>query len=74
VHKTSVADLDPGSVAFLTSPGSGMEKNPDPGSEMNIPDLIFENLKVFWVKNTSIHLCGTGILSTLDPGSGYCTG
>jgi hypothetical protein len=27
---SSVADPDPGSGAFLT-PGSGMEKNPDPG-------------------------------------------
>jgi hypothetical protein len=29
--------LDPGS-------GSGMEKNPDPGSRMKIPNLIFEYL------------------------------
>jgi hypothetical protein len=34
---------DPGSSAFLTTPGSGM----------NIPDLIFENLvSDFLVKNT----------------------
>ncbi len=31
-----VADPDPGSGASLT-PGSGMEKNPDPGSAINIP-------------------------------------
>jgi hypothetical protein len=36
-------DPDPGSGASLI-PGSGMEKNPDPGSEMNIFELIFENL------------------------------
>ncbi len=44
----NVAELDPGSGAFLT-PGSGIRigdgKNPDPGSGsgMNTPDLIFEN-------------------------------
>jgi hypothetical protein len=28
-----------------------MEKNPEPGSGMNIPDLIFESLlSVFWLK------------------------
>jgi hypothetical protein len=28
-------------------------KNPEPGSRMNFPDLIFENLvSVLWVKNT----------------------
>ncbi len=43
----SVADLDPGSGAFFTS-GSGMGKNPDPGSEINIPDHISEIL----VKNS----------------------
>jgi hypothetical protein len=38
-------------MLFLTPGfGSGMEKNAEPGSEMNIPDLIFENR--FWVKNT----------------------
>jgi hypothetical protein len=41
-----------GSAAFLT-PGSGMEENSEPGSEINIPDLIFETLvSVFRVKNT----------------------
>ncbi len=42
---TSVAD--PGSGAFLTpDPGSGVEKIQiqDPGSEMDISYLIFENL------------------------------
>ena len=52
--------------------GSGMEKNPDPGSGMNIPDLIFENWEsVFWVKKNYLHFwCGSGswIFSTLDPG------
>jgi hypothetical protein len=47
-----VADLDPGSGAFL-APGSGMDKNLDAGFDMNIPDLNFENLvSVFRVKNT----------------------
>jgi hypothetical protein len=43
--KTSV--VNPGSGAFLTpDPGSGVEKIQiqDPGSEMDIPYLIFENL------------------------------
>ncbi len=36
---------------------------------MNNPDLIFENLvTVFWVKNTEMIWCKSGILSTLDPG------
>jgi|LakMenEpi03Aug12_release.lakeMendotaPanAssembly.Ray.scaffolds.fasta_scaffold3314934_1 hypothetical protein len=40
--------LDSG--AYLTLE-SGMAINPDAGSGMNIPDLIFENLiLVFWVK------------------------
>jgi hypothetical protein len=57
--KTSVADPDPGSGAFLT-PGSGIRntgwvKNqdpyPDPGSGMNNPDHISESLEtMFWVK------------------------
>jgi hypothetical protein len=55
---------DLGSSAFLT-PGSGMGKNPDPGSasEMNNPDHFLESLEtIFWVK----------ILKFLDadPGSG----
>jgi len=46
----SDADPDPGPGAFLTPLSrirvrdSGRKKNPDPGSRMNIPDLIFENL------------------------------
>jgi hypothetical protein len=37
----SVADPNPRPEAFLTpDPGFGMEKNPDPGSAMNIPDYI----------------------------------
>ncbi len=44
-----VADLDPGSGAFLT-PGSGMGKNPVSGSGMNNPDHISESLKtIFWL-------------------------
>jgi hypothetical protein len=39
-------------VLFLI-PGSGMEKNPQPGSGINIPDLIFENIvSFFWIKST----------------------
>jgi hypothetical protein len=40
---------DPGTGSFLT-PGSGIGKNPDPGSVMNILDLVFKNS--FWVENT----------------------
>jgi hypothetical protein len=37
----SIADPDLRPEAFLTSdPGFGMEKNPDPGTAMNIPDYI----------------------------------
>jgi hypothetical protein len=38
-------------------PGSRMEKSPEPGSGMNIPDLNFKNLVpvlVLWVENTQI--------------------
>jgi hypothetical protein len=51
---TSAADPDPGSGAFdrwIRDPG--WKRNPDPGSGMNIPDLIFDNLiSGFWVKST----------------------
>ncbi len=47
--------LTPGSGAFLTS-GSGFrdgEKNPDPGSGIDIPDYFSESVEiVFWIKNT----------------------
>jgi hypothetical protein len=46
-HRTSVADLDLGSGAILT-PGSGMEKNPDPKSGMNTPDHISESLETIF--------------------------
>ena len=46
--KSSVADPDPGSGAFLT-PGSGMGKKS--GSGTDNPDHISESLEViFWVK------------------------
>jgi hypothetical protein len=50
--KTSVADLDPGSGAFLT-PGSRIRNRffPDPGSQTH----IFESLvTIFWVKSSII--------------------
>ncbi len=51
--KTSVADPDPGSGAFLT-PGSGIRNRlfPDPGSQTH----IFESLKFFenWPKFFSL--------------------
>ncbi len=57
--RTSVADPDPGSGAFLTpGPGSGKGFFPDPGSR--IPDLgskphIFKSLVTnFWVKSSKI--------------------
>jgi hypothetical protein len=51
----SVADPDPGYGAFWPLDpgyGSGMGKNPDPESKMNIPDHISET--IFGVKNTLI--------------------
>ncbi len=39
-YKSSVADPDPGSGAFLT-PGSGMGRKSASGSGMNNPDHIF---------------------------------
>ncbi len=71
---SSVADPDPGSGAFLT-PGSGMEKNPEPGSRTR--DLIFENLvSVFWVINTWTLWCGSGsgVRDLVNPGSGIRDG
>ncbi len=46
---SSVADLDPGSGAFLT-PGSGMGKKSGSGSGMNIPDHISESLETILIK------------------------
>jgi hypothetical protein len=43
--KSSVADPDP--VPFFTS-GSGMGKKSRSGSEMNIPDHIFESLETIF--------------------------
>jgi hypothetical protein len=47
--KISVADPDPGSSVFLT-PGSGMGKNPLPGSEIRDehPGSFFESLYQFF--------------------------
>ncbi len=39
VGKVYYSIAEPGSGAILT-PGFGMEKNPDPGSEINFPDHI----------------------------------
>jgi hypothetical protein len=36
---------DPGSGAFFT-PRSGIEKNPDPESKMNIPDSFSKSLEI----------------------------
>jgi hypothetical protein len=45
----SVADPNPGSGVFLTSPGLVKKQDPDPG--MNIPDHISQSLEtIFWVK------------------------
>ncbi len=75
---SSIEDPDPGSGAFLMlfwPRNPGWEKNPDPGSGMNIPDQISESFEtIFKVKNTRILWCGSGSrirdLVTLDPGSG----
>jgi hypothetical protein len=66
------ADLDPGSGAFL-APGSGIRKkiqNQDPGSEMNIRDLIFVNLVYFLVLKHLNSLIRIRDLVNLDLGSG----
>ncbi len=40
--------MDPGSSAFLTpGSGSGMEKNTDSGSGLNIPNQFSESLETF---------------------------
>ncbi len=71
ISRTSVADpvfFNP--WIWDSDPQSGMGKNPEPGSGMNNPDLIFEKWSVFWVKKfiNSLRGSGSGILSTLDPG------
>ncbi len=71
--ESSVADPEPGSVLFWPlDPGSGIEKNPDPG--YGIRDE--HPGSYFWVKNTSILWCGsgTGIRDLLNPGSGIRDG
>jgi hypothetical protein len=75
----SVADLDPGSGAFLTpvsgirDQGSGMGKKSRTGSGMNIPDHISESLEtLFLVKIIKFFYgdpdLGSRIFLTLDPG------
>jgi hypothetical protein len=50
---------------------SGMEKNAEPGSGMNIPDLIFENLvSVFCEKIIKLFNADPGIRDIVHPGSG----
>jgi hypothetical protein len=69
--RTSVADLDPGTGAFL-SPGSGSGKKSRSGSRINIPDHISESFEtVFWLKILKILLRGSGIWDgkKSDPGS-----
>jgi hypothetical protein len=62
---TSVADLDPGSGAFLT-----------PGCGMNIPAHISESLEKNFFGLKILKFCnadldpGSGIFSIRDPGSG----
>jgi len=47
------------------------DQDPGLGSEMNVLDHFSESLEtIFWLKNTSILKCGSGIFLTLDPGSG----
>jgi hypothetical protein len=55
--------MDPGS-------GSGMDKNPDPGSGMNIPDLIFENTRYQFVLKILKFFDGMRIRDLINPGSG----
>ncbi len=62
IPPVSVADPDPRSgIRCFFDPG--WKKNRDPGSGMNIPDLIFE-------MQIQIPDPGFGILPTLDPGYG----
>ncbi len=72
--RNNVAGPDPGSGAFLTL-GSGMEKYPDPGSGMHIPDNFSESLETvftLWLKilkffDTDPDLA-SGLFVILDPG------
>ncbi len=66
-------------IRWFMTPGSGMGKNQDQGSGMNIPDDFSESLEtVFWVKNTWILWCGSrsgsGTLSVVYPASGIRDG
>jgi hypothetical protein len=69
----SLADQDPGSDAFWPlDPGSGMEKNPDPGQTSRI---LFLELCISFLGKQFFHAdtdqgSGRGILSTRDPGYG----
>ncbi len=50
----SAADPDPGSCVAILTPGSGMEKNPDTRSEINIPDHNSESLESCYYLNFKI--------------------
>ncbi len=68
-----VTDPDPGpGIGCVFDPGirDGLKKDPDPGW---ISRIIFPRAKkqFFWVRNTKILWCGSGIFLTLDPGWKY---
>ncbi len=48
-------------------PGFGMVEKSVSRTRMNIPDYFEKN---FWVENTKILWCGSGIRNLFDPGSG----
>jgi hypothetical protein len=51
-------------------PRSGMEKNPDPGSGMNIPGLIFENIVPYHFFGLKKYL--NSMMEILNQDPGYC--
>ncbi len=65
---TIFAGPDPGSDAFLSGSRT-LDKSGPRNLDEHPGDLISESLEtIFWVKNTSILYCGSGIFQTLDPG------
>jgi hypothetical protein len=67
--RTSVADPDPGTGAFLT-PGSGRGKKSGSGSRTNIPDHISESFETIFLLKFFYADPGFGMEKNLilDPG------
>jgi hypothetical protein len=65
-HFSRVGDPDPGSCAFFKPLDPGMEKNPDPGFGINLPDHVSESLEA--KKYLNSFFCESGsIISDLVP-------